>query len=264
MLRSGFSSDAIIQELAKRRFAEAVNDSTAAALLKAGASPDLIFALKSGSYSLAPEEATKAKQELEAEAKRHAALAEESRRFNTLYQDKLAQERAAEMLKSRAANSTYDYLRGALVRPGNNGLVHADDDAIGKKKFILYYFSAHWCPPCRKFTPQLVEYYNRVESGHPEFEVVFYSFDKSAPEMEQYMRDSNMPWPAIDYDKRNEKKELLTAAGNGIPSLVLVEASGKLISRSFDGEKYLGPNKVLADLDAILAGKQINGLAAKN
>lgn len=264
MLRSGFSSDAIIHDLGKRRFAETVDDSAATTLLKAGASPALILALKSGSYSLAPEEATKAKQELEAEAKRRAVLAEESRRFNTLYQDKLAQERAAEILKSRVANSTYDYLKGSLVRPGNNGFVHADDDAIGKKKFILYYFSAHWCPPCRKFTPQLVEYYNRVASAHPEFEVVFYSFDKSAPEMEQYMRDSNMPWPAIDYDKRNEKKELLTAAGNGIPSLVLVEASGKLISRSFDGEKYLGPNKVLADLDAILAGKQINGLAAKN
>jgi len=264
MLRSGFSSDAIIQELAKRHFAEQLDGPAEITLLKAGASPGLLFAIKSGSYSLPPEEAAKAKQELEAEAKRRAALAEESRRFNTLYQDKLEQDRAAEMLKSRAANSTYDYLKGSLVRSGNNGFVHADDDAIGKKKFILYYFSAHWCPPCRKFTPQLVEYYNRVESVHPEFEVVFYSFDKSASEMEQYMRDSNMPWPAIDYDKRNEKKELLTAAGNGIPSLVLVEASGKLISRSFDGEKYLGPNKVLADLDAILAGKQINGLAARN
>lgn len=264
MLRSGFSNDAIIQDLSKRRFAETLDDPTAATLLKAGASPALIFALKSGSYSLAPAEASKAKQELEAQTKRHAALAEESRRFNTLYQDKLAEDRAAEMLKSRAANSTYDYLKGALVKPGNNGFVHTDDDAIGKKKFILYYFSAHWCPPCRKFTPQLVQYYNRVASEHPEFEVVFYSFDKSAPEMEQYMRESNMPWPAIDYDKRNEKKELLTAAGNGIPSLVLVEASGKLISRSFDGKTNFAPQKVLDDLDAVFAGKQVNNLAAKN
>jgi nucleoredoxin len=264
MLRSGFSNDAIIQDLAKRHFAETLDDPAAAALLKAGASPALIFALRSGSYSLPPEEAAKAKQELAAEAKRRAALAEESRRFNTMYQDKLAQERAAEIMKFHAANSTYDYLKGSLVRPGNNGLVRAEDDAIGKKKLIAYYFSAHWCPPCRKFTPQLVQYYNRVSPEHPEFEVVFYSFDKSAAEMEQYMRESSMPWPAIDYDKRNEKKELLAAAGNGIPALVLVEASGKLISSSFNGKTNIAPQKVLDDLDSVLAGKQINNVAANH
>jgi nucleoredoxin len=263
MLRSGFSSDAIVLDLAKRHLAEKLDGPAEITLLKAGASPALLFAIKSGSYSLSPEEAAQAKQEVEAEAKRRAALAEQSRRFNTSYQDKLAQERAAETMKFHAANTTYDYLKGALVRPGNNGLVRAEDDAIGKKKLIAYYFSAHWCPPCRKFTPQLVQYYNRVAPEHPEFEVVFYSFDKSAAEMEQYMRESNMPWPAIDYDKRNEKKELLAPAGNGIPALVLVEASGKLISSSFDGKTNIAPQKVLDDLNAIFDGKPINNVAAK-
>lgn len=252
-----------MQDLAKRHFAETLDGTAETTLLKAGASPALVFALKSGSYSLPPEDAAKAKRELEAEAKRRAALAEESRRFNTLYQDKLAQERAADLLKFREAHITSDYLKGMLVRLGDHGFVRADDDAIGKKKLIAYYFSAHWCPPCRKFTPQLVQYYNRVASEHPEFEVVLYSFDKSPAEMEQYMRESNMPWPAIDYDKRNEKKELLAAAGDGIPSLVLVEASGKLISRSFDGKSNISPQKVLDDLDALFAGKPINNVAAK-
>jgi nucleoredoxin len=263
MLRSGFSSDAIMQDLAKRHFVDKLDGTTETALLKAGASPALIFALKTGSYSLSPEEAARAKRELDVEAKRRAALAEESRQFNTLYQDKVSQERAAEMLKFRGANITNDYLKGTLVRLGTNGLVRADDDAMGKKKLIAYYFSAHWCAPCRKFTPQLVQYYNRVAPQHPEFEVVLYSFDKSPAEMEQYMRESSMPWPAIDYDKRDEKEELRIAAGSGIPSLVLVEATGKLVSRSFDGEKYLGPQKVLDDLDALFAGKQIGNVAAK-
>ena len=263
MLRSGFSSDAIIQDLAKRRFADKLDGTTETALLKAGASPALIFALKTGSYSLSPEEAAKTRQELDVQAKRRAALAEESRQFNTLYQDKVAQERAAEMLKFRGANITYDYLKGSLVRLGADALVPANDDAMEKKKLIAYYFSAHWCAPCRKFTPQLVEYYNRVAPQHPEFEVVLYSFDKSPAEMEQYMRESNMPWPAIDYDKRDAKNELRAAAGNGIPSLVLVEATGKLVSRSFDGEKYLGPQTVLDDLDSLFAGKQIGSVAAK-
>jgi hypothetical protein len=99
-----------------------------------------------------------------------------------------------------------------------------------------------------------VEYYNRIAPQHPEFEIVFYSFDKSAAEMERYMREVNMPWPAIDYEKRSEKHEIVAAAGNGIPALVLVESTGKLLSSSFDGQKHLGPEKVLADLDAIFAG----------
>jgi nucleoredoxin len=263
MLRSGFSTESIMQDLQRRRFAEQLDSTAEMALLKAGAPPALMVALKSGNYSLSPEEAVKAKQEMETEAKRHAALAEESRRLNTVYQEKAAQDRATEMLKFRGANITHDYLKGSLVRLSDNGFVSADDDAIGKKKLIAYYFSAHWCAPCRKFTPKLVDYYNRVAPDHPEFEVVFYSFDKSATEMQQYMRETNMPWPAIDYDKLKEKGELRAAAGNGIPSLVLVDATGKLVSRSFDGEKYLGGQKVLDDLDAIFAGKQIDSVAVK-
>jgi nucleoredoxin len=139
--------------------------------------------------------------------------------------------------------------------------MRASDDAIGKKKLIAFYFAAQWCVPCRKFTPQLVEYYNRVAAQHPEFEIVFYSFDKSAAEMEGYMRESNMPWPAIDYEKLREKGELLRAAGDGIPSLFLVESTGKLLSSSYSGSQYLGPQKVLADLDTIFAGGQVPQVA---
>ena len=30
-------------------------------------------------------------------------------------------------------------------------------------KVIGIYFSAHWCPPCRGFTPKLVEWYGKVK-----------------------------------------------------------------------------------------------------
>jgi len=26
------------------------------------------------------------------------------------------------------------------------------------------YFSAHWCPPCRGFTPKLTEFFNKANS----------------------------------------------------------------------------------------------------
>lgn len=261
MLRAGYSSDTVVRDLAKRHFADTLDATKEAMLIQSGATSALVSALKSGTYSVPPEEAARAKEELAAQAKRRALLAEESQKFNSVYQDKLVRERAAALQGFQSDNTTYNYLKGYLVRVGNSGLVRASDEAIGNKKLIAYYFSAHWCAPCRKFTPQLVEYYNRVASQHPEFEIVFYSFDKTAADMEGYMRETNMPWPAVDWEKREEKKELLNAAGDGIPSLVLVDSTGKIVSSSYSGKQYLGPQKVLADLDTIFAGGQVPQVA---
>jgi nucleoredoxin len=257
MLRASYSGDTVMRDLAKRHFADKIDAAKETTLVQAGATPALVSALKSGTYLASPEEALRAKAELEAQAKRRAAQAEEARRFDTLYQDQLARKRAATKEDPHSVNTTEDYLKGCLVRLGNSGFVRADDDAMGKKKLIAYYFSAHWCGPCRKFTPQLVEYYNRVAPQHPEFEIVLYSFDKSAADMEGYMRESHMPWPAIDFEKREEKAELKKTYGGGIPSLMLFDSTGKLISSSFDGQKNLGPQKVLADLDAIFSGGNV-------
>ena len=63
-----------------------------------------------------------------------------------------------------------------------------------------------------------------------------------------------MPWPAIDFQKVANKAAINKYAGNGIPDLVLLDASGKVVSDSYAGKEYLGPQKVLADLDQIFAG----------
>jgi nucleoredoxin len=73
---------------------------------------------------------------------------------------------------------------------------------------IALYFSAEWCGPCRKFTPQLVDHYKRVAREYPEFEIVFYSMDRSLYAMEMYARDGNMSWLAIDFSKPKEKEAL--------------------------------------------------------
>ena len=50
-------------------------------------------------------------------------------------------------------------------------------------QYVGIYFSAHWCPPCRGFTPALVSFYNslkrsRAAAAEPELEVVFVSGDR--------------------------------------------------------------------------------------
>ena len=62
-----------------------------------------------------------------------------------------------------------------------------------------------------------------------------------------------MPWPAIDYDQLSGLGGLQQIGGSGIPSLVLLDATGHVLSSSFEGDNYLGPQKVLADLQKIFA-----------
>jgi len=261
MLRSGYSSDAIMQELAIRYFAEKLDVEKEKTLLQAGASAELITALKSGKCSLSSEQMTIAQQQIADQTKRRAAEAARSRQFDSLYQSQMARERAAARPQAPNANALRELVKGDLVSLRNGALGHFDDEELEKKKLIALYFSAHWCAPCRKFTPELVEYYNRVATQHPEFEIVFVSFDKSQFAMETYMREANMPWPAIDFQKLKGKDAIRKYAGDGIPCLVLVDATGKVISSTYAGAQYLGPAKVLGDLDAIFAGKVLDKVA---
>jgi len=255
MLRTGYSNDAVVQDLANRHFADSIDENKETALLRAGASLELVDVLKHGTYSLPPEKASEVKAELEEQAKRRALQAAEERKLNTLYQDRIARERQTAS-KVASAENISKFLKGSLVHYHNGSIIQADDEALANKKLIAFYFSAHWCAPCRKFTPQLVDYYNQVAREHPEFEIVFFSLDKTGSAMESYMREANMPWPAIDYQKVQEKEALRkNAGGDGIPSLVVVDPSGRVISSTYAGGQYLGPQKVLGDLNTIFGGK---------
>jgi len=50
------------------------------------------------------------------------------------------------------------------------------------KSHVLIYFSAHWCPPCRSFTPVLAQAYRDATSKN--CEVIFLSSDGSETEFQ--------------------------------------------------------------------------------
>ena len=261
MLRAGYSSGSVMQELEKRRFADSFDPDKESLLLKAGATRELLDALERGKYSVTEQEAARVQEQMANAANRKAAEADRSKKVDTLYQSQLARERT-KPLRLAGPNVINDAVKGDLVRLSKDNVIHAADDSLADKKLIAIYFSAHWCPPCRKFTPELVEYYNRVAPQHPEFEVLFFSMDRSAYAMQTYMRATGMPWPAVDYQKLESKEAIRKYAGSGIPCLVLVDSTGKVISDSYAGTEYLGPDKVLAALDAIFAAGGADHIAA--
>jgi nucleoredoxin len=252
MLRSGYSQPTIEAELATRHFADQLDEAKRKELIKAGATTQLLDAIESGKFAVPKDELEKARQKMEDQAHERALMAERAKRNDILYQNQLLKQRER-VVKQGSPDAIADVAKGNLVRLQNGNLVSCYEEELASKQIFGLYFSAHWCGPCRKFTPQLVAYYNQISRDHPEFEIIFVSADKSADAMATYMRESGMPWPAIEYNKLANVPALQKYAGKGIPDLVIVDASGKVLADSYVSGKYVGPARVLDDLSAIFA-----------
>eukprot|EP01051_Picozoa_sp_SAG22_P001516 SAG22_NODE_61_length_23387_cov_34.380582_4_plen_367_part_00 len=82
-----------------------------------------------------------------------------------------------------------------------------DCEAVG----IL--FSAHYCPPCRRFTPKLAESYEAMRAAGKKWDIVFASFDRDQAAFDAYLGE--MPWKALPFgDKRKDAlNELFGVSG---------------------------------------------------
>jgi nucleoredoxin len=119
-----------------------------------------------------------------------------------------------------------------------------------KPKFTAIYYSAHWCPPCRAFTPKLVEWYKGFKAKHANFELVFASSDKDEAAMLEYMKETGMPWPAVKFGEKKAAGLDKYAAG-GIPYLVLIDEKGKDLTGKA-GNDWQAPTEVLKKIEELV------------
>ena len=111
-------------------------------------------------------------------------------------------------------------------------LVGADGKAVPVAslvgKTLALYFSASWCPPCKRFTPKLVETYEALQQAHPDGDVefIFVSLDSDKTFFKEY--HGHMPWPALPYDVAQDwGRRLQTFFGaRGVPWLVTIKPDG--------------------------------------
>lgn len=113
----------------------------------------------------------------------------------------------------------------ATVLKGSSTMTVAELKASG---IVGIYFSAHWCPPCKAFTPRLAQFYTNMQKSGRKFEIVFASSDKSQAQFDEYYGE--MPWAALPYGDARIRKLSSKFKVQGIPTLVLVDAAtGKLV-----------------------------------
>lgn len=117
----------------------------------------------------------------------------------------------------------------------NDGTKVTFDEALRGKTLGLY-FSAHWCPPCRGFTPKLSAMYKQMmtDGKSDEFEIVFISSDKDESAFEEYHKE--MPWLALPFSERKQKAQLSTFFGvSGIPAFIVIDKDGKVLNKNARG-----------------------------
>ena len=105
------------------------------------------------------------------------------------------------------------------------------DTALEGKKIVAFYFSAHWCPPCRAFTPMLKDAYEEFLEESEDLEIVFVSSDRTSDDMKSYMVEAHGKWLAVPHDSDLGKALKSKFGIQGIPALVVCKGDGSVITK---------------------------------
>jgi len=102
------------------------------------------------------------------------------------------------------------------------------EEVLSGCQAVGLYFSAHWCPPCRAFTPELAKHFtDHLESKG--MKIVFVSSDRDDSSFQEYFNE--MPWAALPFIKSDLKAALSTKYDvSGIPCFVILDPSGETIT----------------------------------
>jgi nucleoredoxin len=132
------------------------------------------------------------------------------------------------VLRLRGGAKVLALLGDTLRKP--DGSTAPVSELVGDKDVLALYFSAHWCPPCRGFTPTLCEKYTALKKAGKSMELVFVSSDRDEAAYTEYA--NSMTFPSLPFALRDAKAKLSKMFKvSGIPSLVFYDLkTDKLIT----------------------------------
>ncbi|KAJ7953612.1 Thioredoxin, nucleoredoxin [Quillaja saponaria] len=140
-------------------------------------------------------------------------------------------ERIKELKELEEAAKRDQTLRSVLVSHSRDFVISSNGKEVPvselEGKVVGLYFLSFSYPPCKNFTPKLVEVYEKLKAKGENFEVVLIHCDNDEEAFKQEFK--NMPWLALPFkDKLCEKLaryfELST-----LPTLVIIGPDGKTV-----------------------------------
>lgn len=142
-------------------------------------------------------------------------------------------------------------LVGESLRSASGSVQTAE---VLKNKLVALYFSAHWCPPCRAFTPEFARIYTSLQTAGKPFAVVFVSADQDQSAFDEYFAEQ--PWYAVPYENQ-EQRDALNEKFNirGIPALLVVNQEGEVVSKEGRPEVIKNKEKVFDLWESKTGGK---------
>ncbi|UJR12294.1 hypothetical protein I4U23_017005 [Adineta vaga] len=123
---------------------------------------------------------------------------------------------------------------------GEQLLQHSTDESAGTNNYIAtsrlhgkiigLYFSGHWCPPSRSFTPKLVEAFKSIYNNvKDKFDIVFLSWDRDQNAFDHYYQE--MPWKALPFSDRTRERTLREKFNvTGIPCLIVLSSTCEILT----------------------------------
>jgi nucleoredoxin len=157
---------------------------------------------------------------------------------------------ASTAFAARPGNRIARYLADFVILKEGK-LVPYDSLQLFESPYKVLYYGAGWCPDCRKFSPALVEAYNRQPAKGRRFELLYVSRDKTEAGMIKFMSTDQMPWPAFPFGKLEKAKDLKRLySGHGIPCLTVLNAKGEVVLQSKTDQDG---KDVLAEFENLLA-----------
>jgi len=102
-------------------------------------------------------------------------------------------------------------------------------EVLAGKKAVGLYFSAHWCPPCRGFTPILAQFYSALKKADANaLEIIFVTSDENDESFMGYYGEH--PWTAVAYGDETIERLGETCGVRGIPSFQIFNpATGNIV-----------------------------------